>query len=479
MTTPSHDVLDDVLELARALEPTHAAHLAAIRATGVPMNDGPATVTPSPLAAISALTEQIEAATATVTELEQAAETANNAAAVAVAADATSDATTEATAAANAAFDRRDEAIATLEQLQGQRSVLQRGIAATIPARREAGAGGRRNEPQSIAERLEANAAVQAFREGGLANSEAPFAPIRISGLYTPRETAAVLEGVPGGTTGVGPRIDAQRLETVYVDRRPTRLLDRITVRPVGSPAVFYSVQDPRTNVAAAVPEGQLKPKADLAFTNKTAVVGTIAVTTDVSRQALDDIPTLEGEIETLMRGDLLERTEEYVVAGDGAGTRPRGINNTTGVQTYVPSAAQDRLVTLQEGLDRLEDLFVPQAGTLALNHRDVSKFALKRDDAGGIANTGQYLYANPITGSLPILLGEPLVKTPLLTLGTWILGDFSVVELLVLSGVEVGIFEQNNDNVDRNMVTIRVEFRATVVIKRPGRLVRGTFVDA
>ncbi|MCK9251060.1 MAG: phage major capsid protein, partial [Solirubrobacteraceae bacterium] len=399
-------------------------------------------------------------------------------AAAAIDADPTSDTARTASAQLAEAYDARDAALRAVATLREQRATFQRGVANAIPGRTRDDAQAH-GAPHTLKARIEQSDGFRAIVAQNIAAGEGAFAPIRMTGLTTPTELKAVLEGAPTFTTGVGPLIDSERLPTVYQDRRPIRLLDRVTIRPVSSPLLHHSRQLPRTNVAAAVAEGAAKPKADLGFENATTAVGTIAVLTDVSRQALNDVDYLQGEIEDLMRQDLVEKTEEYLVSGDGVGTRPRGIINTTGVQVYTPAAAEDRLATLQEALDRLEDVFVVSEDTVALNHRDVSKFALARDAAGGSANTGQFLYSNPITGTLPVLLGEPLIKSPLVTLGTYILGDFRAIKLAVLEGVSVLIAEQNADNVEKNMVTIRVEYRATFVIDRPGRLVRGTFVDA
>jgi HK97 family phage major capsid protein len=73
----------------------------------------------------------------------------------------------------------------------------------------------------------------------------------------------------------------------------------------------------------------------------------------------------------------------------------------------------------------------------------------------------------NPATGNVEIA-GVPIVKANWVTSGQAIVGDFSQASIAMVDGLKVEFFEQDSDNVQRNLVTVRVEAREVLVIERP-----------
>jgi hypothetical protein len=53
------------------------------------------------------------------------------------------------------------------------------------------------------------------------------------------------------------------------------------------------------------------------------------------------------------------------------------------------------------------------------------------------------------------------------------------VIALGTRAGIQIGIYEQDRDNVSTNKTTIRAEERVQVVPYRPEGVVHGTFSDA
>ena len=80
--------------------------------------------------------------------------------------------------------------------------------------------------------------------------------------------------------------------------------------------------------------------------------------------------------------------------------------------------------------------------------------------------------YGNGPFGIGPSTLwGVPVATSEKITKGQALLGDFKQVQLLDREGLSVTAFNQHKDYAQRNLVYVRAELRAGVVIWRPNRL--------
>ena len=75
---------------------------------------------------------------------------------------------------------------------------------------------------------------------------------------------------------------------------------------------------------------------------------------------------------------------------------------------------------------------------------------------------------------------GLPLVNTPAMTAGDFLVGNFQMgATIYERMGVEVLISTENVDDFETNRATVRAEERVAIAVKRPQAFTKGTFSTA
>lgn len=267
--------------------------------------------------------------------------------------------------------------------------------------------------------------------------------------------------------------VEPQRLPGIDVlPKQRLFIRDLIAPGQTESPAIFWVQQTGFTNNAAAVAENTLKPTSTITFATKITPVSTIAHLFKASKQILDDFKQLGSTIDVELRYGLKYAEEQEVLFGDGTGVHLDGI--VPNAQDFNPAFSVDmqtpiddlRLAMLQTQLARL-----PASG-FVLHFIDWAKIELTKD-----AN-GQYILANPLRLASPTLWGLPVVSTEIAALeGEFLTGAFNTAaQIFDREDANVVISTENNDDFEKNMITIRCEERMALAIKRPEAFVTGSF---
>jgi len=76
-------------------------------------------------------------------------------------------------------------------------------------------------------------------------------------------------------------------------------------------------------------------------------------------------------------------------------------------------------------------------------------------------------------------VFGVPVIAHTAIASDKFLFGDFSKVTIGQRAGVSVRFYDQNEDDAIKNMVTVVIEERLTVVADRADRLIYGDFSDA
>ncbi len=257
------------------------------------------------------------------------------------------------------------------------------------------------------------------------------------------------------------------------------RLVQRLFVRDIidvgqtSAPAIAYVRQTGFTNNAAVVSEGDLKPTSTIAYDTKMEAVRTIAHLFKASKQILDDMPMLRTDVDRELRYGVKYAEEQEILFGDGTGVHLHGIVPQASAY-YHPFVASNhtkiddiRLAMLQAQLARL-----PATG-IVMHYTDWASIELTKD------STGQYLWANPLRVGGMTLWGLPVVPTEISALqGKLLVGAFATAATLYdREEVNVEIATQNNDDFEKNMLTIRCEERVALAVRRPEAFIYGAFI--
>ncbi len=285
-------------------------------------------------------------------------------------------------------------------------------------------------------------------------------------------ETKAILSNATtwGAQTSISNSlVPADRLPTLQLPMRGMTIRDLIAPGQTNSNSLEFPVQTVRTNNAAPVPEGALKPTSDYRWNMKNFPVRTLAHLVKASRQILDDAPALQSLIDAEMRYGLEFAEEAQFLYGDGTGANLLGIipqaTAYSGAFALTGETAIDRirLAMLQSVLALL-----PVTGTV-LHPTDWAKIETLKD------GMGRYLVGDPQGQIAPRLWGLPIVASMAMTAGTFLTGSFrNAAQIFDRMNIEVLISTENNDDFEKNMVTIRAEERLALVVKRPDAFITG-----
>lgn len=241
--------------------------------------------------------------------------------------------------------------------------------------------------------------------------------------------------------------------------------------------AVWIEQANPDPNSAGMVGEGVAKQQSDFDLVERSSQVKKIATWIKVSKEMVDDLPFMRGEI----NNELLELVElkldQQILLGDGTGDNLDGL---TGYATAFTPAAQfvgaiptaNNSDVLRVALAQIENAnFIPNY--IICNPDDAAQMELTK------TTTGEYTYPMfvPQADGITRVKGVPVVINPGVASGTYIVGDFSKANLRIREdlNIQVGYI---NDDFTRNMMTILCEARACFFVKTNhfGAFVQGNF---
>jgi HK97 family phage major capsid protein len=240
---------------------------------------------------------------------------------------------------------------------------------------------------------------------------------------------------------------------------------------------VWIEQANPDPGVAGQVAEGVEKPQTDFDLVEASSEVKKTAVWIKVSKEMVDDLAFMRGEINQELMELVELKLDEQILLGDGLG------NNLTGLDTYAQAftpAAQfvaaipfaNESDVLRVAIAQIENAnFSPNY--IILNPADAAAMELQK------ASTGEYVYPMfvPQADGITRVKGVPVVVNPGVPSGDYYIGDFTKAQLRMREdlNVQVGYI---NDDFTRNMMTVLAEARACFFVKSNdvNAFVHGTF---
>lgn len=257
---------------------------------------------------------------------------------------------------------------------------------------------------------------------------------------------------------------------------RPLTIEGLFPSLPIATNAFEYvkETDDGFENGAKFVAEGAQKPFGKTAFETVTGTVKTVAHLARVSKQLMADGPALVAYInQRLVYGvDLV--VEDQLVSGDGTGQNLSGIftdgNFTAHGATAVdlPAAGATLFDLILFAKTKVEKAFF-RPNVILLNPVNWSQMLMMKN------GSGDYYLGHPASVAPKTLWGLPIWTTPAIPEGKFMVGDFTqAATLWTRQGMTVETFEQDVDNVQKNLVTIRAERRLGFGIERVAALVGG-----
>lgn len=223
-------------------------------------------------------------------------------------------------------------------------------------------------------------------------------------------------------------------------------------------------------NQAAQVKPGQKKPESTGNFKVVTFPVVDIATFVRVHRNMLNDSSFIQSLIDERLRRGLRSAENAAFVKGDGADDTIKGILAQS--TTFARHGAGDtKLDVLRRAATDLRmNEHVPDA--MIVHPYDLEDIELLK------GSDDHYIYGVTMgADGRPRAWRTPIVDTPHVDENQFIAGDFAGQgQVFQREEMNIRIFEQDADNVQYNLVTIRGEERLALVVFDITAFVKGTY---
>lgn len=259
----------------------------------------------------------------------------------------------------------------------------------------------------------------------------------------------------------------------VMVEQQRLTIRDLLSVGETTLNSVPYIKETSFTNAADMVGEEGEKPEATLVTQDETAPVKKIAVVIKVSDEVFADFPMMRDYVNGRLRFMVLAKEEQQLLNGTGVGNQITGILNSSPQTTSATTPGE--LDAILEAITKIRrtDLgggYEPDG--IAINPVDWLGIRKLKDAVNGQYYGGGPFYAPYGSGPFiqePMIWGLRPVITTAMAAGTALVGAFKLgAQIWQREGVRVEAFDQNEDDVNFNRITVRVEERLALAVYRP-----------
>lgn len=247
---------------------------------------------------------------------------------------------------------------------------------------------------------------------------------------------------------------------------RNLNVLDFVPMGTTTSDTVKFGKENTFTNSAAETAQGGAKPESAITYTSDQEYVETIATFLKVSKQALRDAPMLESSINARLGHMVRHRLQQQIISGDGTSPNLSGWTTTGNHTDYV--AVTGDLAT--DSLNKAKYAVIAadyDANAIIMNPADFG--AIERIKSGASSNDyafGDGAALNYVNGGMTAMIwGLPVILTNDLASGKFILMDRFASQLFMRENLRVEMFEQDEDNVQKNLITVRAELDAALAV--------------
>jgi HK97 family phage major capsid protein len=220
---------------------------------------------------------------------------------------------------------------------------------------------------------------------------------------------------------------------------------------------VMYRETGSEGSISSQGTPGASKTQIDYDFTASTFTATYISGFARYAKQMAQDLPFLQSALPQMLIRDFYKaENSAYYTALAAAAT----------------ASTTAKTVDVEQLIDDM--------GTLEASDYMVNGIVLNPKDWANIALTKPNDYSLPgivafVNGQL-FINGIPVYKASWIPVDKYLIGDWSQAKNVVVDGLKVEFFEQDGDNVTKNLITARVEAREVLAIDRPAAFILGDF---
>jgi HK97 family phage major capsid protein len=351
---------------------------------------------------------------------------------------------------------------AQMEQMKNLNEALKE-IGLSIKANKE---GNSTVKESSIKEALKSNSdAIKTLKD----NRDAQWVKMTVKAVGTMLESA----NVSGGNVPVEQRI--QGLNAIA--SRRIRLMDLVSRGKATSNLISWVYQSGKEGTAGGTAEGATKNQIDFDLVVASQVVVKRSAFIKVSTEMLEDIDFIESEIQNELLRELNKDVELTAYSGNGTAPAMNGVR-TTGTAFSAGDFAlaidnANEADVLVVAINQIAIAEQPEPTAILMHPTDVAKLLVIKVSA----TDKRYVERLQMIAGQLSLDGIPIVKTTLVTAGTYLVGAFNLATLYDLGTLSIEMGLDGND-FTKNLRTIIAEYRGAMVVKNNDRtaFVKGTF---
>jgi HK97 family phage major capsid protein len=277
-------------------------------------------------------------------------------------------------------------------------------------------------------------------------------------------------------TTGQIPQAERESGITRIVRRNPF-ILELVNVGTIMSNVWEWVEQKNVDGGAAMTAEGAAKSQADFDLVVASANVKKVTAYIKVTKEMLDDVALMRSEIDQELTELIQLLIDTQLLSGAGTGNNLTGI--ITNATAYAAGSFAGTIPTpnnfdvLRTAINQVRvNLFEPTY--IVMHPTNVTQMDLAK------ATDGHYVMPPFASNDGTIISGIRVVANTGVTLGTFLVGDFTKAGVRFKEGLTINVGYENDD-FTKNLVTILAEARLVQRVKSNhyGAFVYGTFSTA
>ena len=273
--------------------------------------------------------------------------------------------------------------------------------------------------------------------------------------------------------------VEPTRVPGIQFDpERRVRVRQFLPQGTTDSNQIYYVEETAFSDNTATVAEGSNIPENDLDLEQKAAQVRKIGATFRIGRESLEDFSALSSHLSLRGMQHYMNEEDDQLLYGDGTGQNLDGLTTTATDYTldqYTGDSNAQEYDILLEAVKQLQDAnYAPTAAMIS-----ISRFydMVRRKDTDG-----NYIMPEAVIfgTDVPRVNGVPIIATNALNDDDFLVADFPMLTTLFdRRGVQVRFFEQDRDNVQKDLITVQITGRLALPTYLPNAGRYGDFANA
>jgi len=241
---------------------------------------------------------------------------------------------------------------------------------------------------------------------------------------------------------------------------RRNAVADYFTVSTISGNAITYFLQGAYEGTPAATAEGAKKPQNSTSFEPKTLPLTKVAAYIKETDEILYDEPFLASEVQNSLIYQIGKVEDSTVV---------NAVKTTTGIgaETYGGSTTVTFADGILKAIQKIKADSAYDASVVMLNPADLFTLLTAKDENGQYYGGGYFsgAYGNGGYNVPANIWGVQILTSSNITAGTALVAAREAVKIWKKGGIDVRLFEQNEDDAIYNRVTLVGEERLAAAV--------------